>query len=310
MRQECNYYVYVPAGLTRLDRVPLLVMLHGCKQNARLFAEGTRMNALADLHRFIVLYPEQSARVHPLCCWRWFESDTLKGAGDAAVIAELVRTVARRYPVDRSRVYVAGMSAGGAMASILVLCYGAMFAACAIVSGVMYRAADSVLEAIAVMRRGSRTPPGAAAGDAARKSSRCVGFVPALVMHGDRDSAVNPLNADQIIEQFREVAQAVTTAPAPLAESDERRVTTAGRAYRQRDYLSENRVLLRKIIVEGLGHAWSGGDDRHAFNDAAEPDASQLIWEFVSEFRRSPGQRVPAGAWWSQLLRAVRGVWA
>ena len=135
------------------------------------------------------------------------------------------------------------------MASILVLCYGAMFAACAIVSGVMYRAADSVLEAIAVMRRGSRTPPGAAAGDAARRSARCIGFVPALVMHGDSDSAVNPLNADQIIEQFREVAQVVTTAPAPLAESTERRVTTAGRAYRQRDYLSANVISIKRVKI-------------------------------------------------------------
>jgi poly(hydroxyalkanoate) depolymerase family esterase len=304
-RLECDYCLYVPAGLTSQDRVPLLVMLHGCGQDAGAFAEGTRMNGLADLHRFIVLYPEQSWRANPLRCWRWFDRETMNGAGEAALIAGLIRNIATHHPVDRSRVYVAGISAGGAMASVLAFCYGGTFAACAIVSGVMYRAADSMLEAAAVLRRGSRARPQAAAGEVARRSGPRVGFVPALVIHGDRDSTVHPLNAEQIIQQFQAFAELTSSSPGPLVESEERRVLSAGRPYRQRDYLRKDRVLLRKIIVEGMGHVWSGGDERHRFNDAAGPNASQLIWEFVSEFRRNSRRQLRFRARWSRLLRRI-----
>jgi poly(hydroxyalkanoate) depolymerase family esterase len=285
-RQSCNYFLYVPSGLTTTDTVPLLVMLHGCRQDGQTLAKGTRMNALADRHRFIVLYPEQSPRVNPLRCWRWFDRDTLNGAGEAALIAALIKRTVSRYPIDASRVYIAGISAGGAMAAVLAYCYGGMFAACAIASGVMYRAAESLRDAASAMRRGSRTAPESVARHAAHNSSGCVAFVPALVIHGDDDATVHPRNAEQIVEQLRAFAQHVGKSSGPLTESPELRVSSADRAYRQRDYLHRKRILLRKIIVEGMGHAWSGGDDRHPFNDGAGPDASRLIWDFVSMFRR------------------------
>jgi poly(hydroxyalkanoate) depolymerase family esterase len=266
--------------------VPLLVMLHGCRQDGLTLAKGTRMNALADRHRFIVLYPEQSVRVNPLRCWRWFGLDTLNGAGEAALIAALVNRTVRRYPIDARRVYIAGISAGGAMAGVLAYCYGALFAACAIVSGVMYRGAESLRDAASVMLRGSRAAPELVARAAAQNSSDSVAFVPALVIHGDEDSSVHPRNADQIIEQLRAFAQYLGKSAKPLTESQEVRVSSTDRAYRQRDYLHNKRILLRKIIIEGMGHAWSGGDARHPFNDAAGPDASQLVWDFVSMFRR------------------------
>jgi poly(hydroxyalkanoate) depolymerase family esterase len=244
------------------------------------------MNALADLHRFIVLYPEQSVRANALRCWRWFHRDTLNGAGEAALIAALVKRTVSRYPIDASRVYVAGISAGGAMAGVLAYCYGAMFAACAIASGVMYRGAESVMEAASAMRRGSRAAPESVARDAAQNTSGYVAFVPALVIHGGDDSIVHPRNAEQIIEQLRAFAQCVGRSSVPLVESPELRLFSTGRAYRQKDYLHNKRILMRKIIVEGLGHAWSGGDERHSFNDAAGPDASRLIWDFVSMFHR------------------------
>ena len=269
-----------------MDSVPLLVMLHGCRQDGQKFALGTRMNALADLHRFIVLYPEQSPRANALRCWRWFDPDTLNGAGEAALIAALINRTVGRYPIDTSRVYVAGISAGGAMVGVLAYCYGAMFAACAIASGVMYRGAESITDAASAMRRGSRIEPQSVARDAAQRSSDHVAFVPTLVIHGDDDSTVHPRNAEQIIEQLRAFAQCLGKSSDPIVESSEMRVSSADRAYSQRDYLHNRRILLRKIIVEGMGHAWSGGDARHPFNDAAGPDASRLIWDFVSGFRR------------------------
>ena len=285
-RRSCNYSLYVPAGLKTTDTVALLVMLHGCRQDGQIFANGTRMNALADEHRFIVLYPEQSVRANPLRCWRWFHHDTLNGAGEAALIAALVKSTLSRYPIDASRVYVAGLSAGGAMAGVLAYCYGAMFAACAIASGVMYRGAESIMGAVSAMAQGSRAAPESVARAAAHNSSGCVAFVPALVIHGDSDSTVHPRNAEQIIEQLCAFAQCVGKSSDPLIESRELRLSGTGRAYRQMDYLHNKRILMRKIIVEGMGHAWSGGDERHPFNDAAGPDASKLIWDFVSRFRR------------------------
>jgi poly(hydroxyalkanoate) depolymerase family esterase len=285
-RQSCKYFLYVPAGLTATDAVPLLVMLHGCRQDATTLAAGTRINALADRQHFVVLYPEQSLRANPLRCWRWFDPDTLDGAGDAALIAALVSRIVSRYPIDASRVYVAGMSAGGAMVAVLTCCYGKLFAACAIASGVMYRAAESLRDAAAVMQHGSSAAPERVARAAAENPSGSVAFVPTLVIHGDADSTVHPRNAGQIIEQLRAFAQYAGRLSDPLTESPQLRVPDAPRAYRQQDYLHNQRIVLREIIVEGMGHAWSGGDERHPFNDAAGPDASRLIWDFVSMFRR------------------------
>ena len=171
-RRQRDYFLYVPVTVRGRDRVPLLVMLHGCSQDAHTFAQGSRMNELADQHRFLVLYPQQSLRANAWRCWNWFEPRTGHGAGEAAAIAALVHEIARRYPVDRSRVYVAGISAGGAMTAILALCYGVLFAACAIVAGVMYRAADSAVEGARAMRRGALVSPESVADHAASRRSR------------------------------------------------------------------------------------------------------------------------------------------
>ncbi|HVN45117.1 MAG TPA: PHB depolymerase family esterase [Steroidobacteraceae bacterium] len=291
---ERRYYVYVPAELKSEDRVPLMIMLHGCKQNAEVFAEGTRMNRLADEHRFIVLYPEQCSRANPLRCWRWYERDTLHGQGDAALIAGIIRRVINNYPVDRARVYIAGISAGGAMASVVAFCYGEMLSACAIISGVMYGAAESGVDALAAMRGRTRKEPHVVVVEAARRAERSPEFLPALIIHGERDSTVHPSNADHLVQQFRSLA-AHDSRAGPLLEVRERRILDQDRAYRQWDYLGNGQALVRKIVVEGLGHAWSGGDERHQFNDAAGPDASRLIWEFVSQFRR-PERRDGTGA--------------
>ena len=306
-RQQRDYFLYIPTTVTWRSRVPLLVMLHGCRQDAWSLAVGTRMNALADEQCFIVLYPQQSLWANPLRCWNWFSPRTRESAGETAVIVALVRHIARCYPVDRSRIYVAGMSAGGAMAATLSFCYGAVFAACAIVSGLMYRAADSAVAAAQAMRAGARLSPESTAAEAARKVSRRSGIVPTLVMHGDGDTVVHPRNAEQIVAQFRKFAELVTLPPQPLGEPVEQFVTDNGRSYRQRDYVRSDQVLLRSILIDGLGHAWSGGDEREVFNDPTPPDASRLIWDFLSRFRRPPPQRWRLiRLWFHQLRRHVR----
>jgi len=308
-RRQRDFFLYVPGTVDGRDRVPLLVMLHGCHQDARVFAQGSRMNELADEHRFLVLYPQQSPRANPLRCWNWFEPRTRHGAGEPAAIAALVRDVSRRYPVDRSRVYLAGMSAGGAMSAILAFCYGTLFGACAIVAGVMYRAADSALAATQAMRTGARVSPESTADEAARGLSHKMRFVPALVVQGTHDKVVHPRNAEQIIGQFRRFAERLGVAGERMTDTVEQHVGSEGRSYLQRDYLHGDQLLLRSILIEGLGHAWSGGDERYQFNDAAAPDASRLIWDFVSKFRRPAPQRWPAVRLWprylSRLLRSL-----
>ncbi|HUX73248.1 MAG TPA: PHB depolymerase family esterase [Steroidobacteraceae bacterium] len=286
LRRDLDYRLFLPSGSAHRDRLPLLVMLHGCTQDPLTLAEGTRMNTLAEERRFAVLYPQQSPRSNPQRCWNWFESASLAGRGEAAVIARLIDQVAARRAINRRRVYVAGMSAGGAMACILAVRHSRLFAACAIHSGLMYGAADSPLQALAAMQSGA---PAASIARALRfdgEAGESEVMVPTLVIHGDRDSTVNPLNADRIIAQMRARAESLDPCAGALSASAERRIDGGGRSYRQQDYMQQGRLVLRKVLVEGLGHAWSGGDGRHEFNDADGPDASRLIVDFVMRYRR------------------------
>jgi poly(hydroxyalkanoate) depolymerase family esterase len=271
------YRFYLPANAGHRRQLPLLVMLHGCQQNARIFSEGTRMNRLAEQQGFAVLYPEQSSSANPMRCWNWFDADTLEGEGEAEVIIRLIDHIASRHPIDSARVYVAGMSAGGAMARVLAVRHPAVFAACAVHSGVMYGAATNVVQALTAMRSGSKMP--------LVGSSIPAEFVPTLVIHGDRDDSVHPINAAQIVQQCQTLAANVTSG-LPLSGPHERQASAGGRDYVLRDYRRQEAVLIREIMVRDLGHSWSGGDANHPFHDPAGPCASALIWDFVALHRR------------------------
>jgi poly(hydroxyalkanoate) depolymerase family esterase len=285
-RRGLAYRLYLPTGSARRDSLPLVVMLHGCRQNPLSFANGTRMNALAEEYRCAVLYPEQNKQSNPLCCWNWFRSSELTGHGEAALLAGLIVRVTERRPIDRHRVYVVGMSAGGAMACLLAIRYSRLFAACAIHSGVVYGAASSAMQALGVMRSGPSPSSMEHAWQLVREASESAIVVPTLVIHGDGDMTVNPVNADRIIEQLRARAALIEPDAGGLSESDERRIDSGDRAYRQRDYTLQGRLVFRQILIEGLGHAWSGGDARHEFNDAPRPDASRLILDYLMQFQQ------------------------
>jgi poly(hydroxyalkanoate) depolymerase family esterase len=274
-------------GMTKL---PLVVMLHGCKQNPRTFAAGTRMNRVADREGFLVLYPEQQRWANHYRCWNWFDPSTHNGNGEALLIAGMVNKVIQAHAIDTDRVYVVGLSAGGAMASILASCYGDLFAACAIHSGLMFRAAGSSTEANRAMKHGSRTSPKDAARQALQLSHQKSRPMPAIVFQGSSDNIVHPVNADQVIEQFlklAEYAHSSREAASTTRQSTRAKQVNGGRAYQVSDHVRDGRLLLRQVIVEGMGHAWSGGNALHPFNDSTGPDASRMIWEFFSEFRRS-----------------------
>ena len=282
LQPKRDYRLYLPAQYHPTKKRPLVVMLHGCKQDPQTFAESTRMNELADRHGFLVLYPEQRRFANTNYCWNWFDSSVHRGGGEAALIAGMVREITASYAVDEDRVYVAGLSAGGAMTSILASCYGKLFAACAVHSGLMYRAADSVAEATKAMKHGSGTAPAEAARQGMQQED--FDFVPAVVIHGNKDETVDIANADQVVEQFLFMARHGDDAQ--LAESSNSRTSSGGYRYDIHDYMRGGRVLLRKVVVEGMDHAWSGGDPKHPFNDPKGPDASLMIWEFFSAHSR------------------------
>lgn len=293
-RSELAYRLYQPVPAAKGASVPLLVMLHGCKQNSQIFAEGTQITHLADRHGFAVLFPEQSREANPYCCWNWFSS---AGTEEAEMIARLVQETAHQYPIERSRIYVAGMSAGGAMARILAVHHGELFAACAVHSALMYRAAKSPMTAVAAMQRGSAASPQETIHEAARISGHNSAFVPTLVIHGNRDDVVNPINAAQTVEQCQTLALGQSLSSAPLLEASERLLTGHGRPYLLRDYSRQGHVLIRKITVEGLAHAWSGGDPRHPFNDPEGPSANELVWDFIKQHARRSQEANPANSW-------------
>jgi poly(hydroxyalkanoate) depolymerase family esterase len=291
---KLHYHLYLPRDRLQNERLPLLVMLHGCSQDGAAFAAGTRMNAIAQQHGCAVLYPEQSRTANSQRCWNWFDREAQRGHAEAELIVQLVQDVMRREAVDVQRVYVAGMSAGAAMAEILALRFPGLFAASALHSGVMYAAADSAGEALRVMRSGASVAPAAVARRLAAEVGLEVTLAPALVIHGRADSTVNPLNAEQIVAQRLALAGMTGVDEQPIAPPEELELEIGGRKVLQRDYSRNGTLLIRMLLVDGLGHAWSGGDAQQKFNDPTGPDASLMIMQFLRRHRLAELAPLPA----------------
>jgi poly(hydroxyalkanoate) depolymerase family esterase len=263
------YKVYVPAGYDAdpARRFPLVVMLHGCTQSPDDFAAGTRMNALADQHGLLVAYPAQSASANGSKCWNWFRpQDQLRGTGEPALIAGITAQVGADYRVDRARVYVAGLSAGAAMAVVLGRTNPEVFAAVGVHSGLPYRAAHDVGSAFAAMKGG-----GARVSDAGTHA-----LVPTIVFHGDRDHTVSHANGSAVIAQLGDGGVA-----ALVQSSEEAGIATGGRRYTRTRYVDKaGRPVVEDWRVHGGGHAWMGGSASGSYTDPQGPDASAEMLRF------------------------------
>ena len=275
---ELDYKLYVPAGLDTTD-APLLLMLHGCTQSPDDFARGTHMNALADAHGYVVAYPEQPSSRNATHCWNWFRrGDQQRGSGEPALLAALTRRLVATHRLDERRVYVAGLSAGGAMAAILASTHPDIYAAIGVHSGLPIGLASDVPSALAAMRGGLARSSATAHRTALRP-------VPAIVFHGDEDTTVHPSNGDGVIAQSL-VKDGVDVAAAKGAHV-ECGIAAGGRRYTRTVHtLTDGSVAAEHWIIEGGGHAWSGGDAAGSFTDPSGPDASAQMMRFFSACTR------------------------
>jgi poly(hydroxyalkanoate) depolymerase family esterase len=255
--------------------VGLIVMLHGCSQDPCDFATGTDMNRIAQKHGLAVAYPAQTADHNGSSCWNWFTpANQSRGAGEPALLAGLARGLMREFGLGRDAVFVAGLSAGGAMAVILADTYPDVFSAAGVHSGLARGAASDVMSALSAMRSGgapsaakARRPPAAGARGPARR----------IVFHGDADRAVHPSNAPQIVR-----AAVGLRTPARVTPAE-----AAGRIYLRTEFaLPDGTVDVELWQVKGAGHAWSGGKTGGSFTDPRGPDASA---EMVRFFLAAPG---------------------
>jgi len=259
------YKLFVPSGYRGLP-VPLIVMLHGCTQSADDFAAGTRMNAMGEEYSCLVAYPEQTSSANMQKCWNWFsEGDQQRDGGEPSLIAGITREVMRGYAVDPRRVYVAGMSAGGAAAAVMGEAYPDLYAAIGVHSGLACGAARDMPSAFAAMQRGALA--GASRSGAQRR------VVPAIVFHGDRDTTVNPRNGDAVVAQSARAAVLST-------HVEEGRVP-GGHAYRRILRVDANDVtVVEQWVIHGAGHAWSGGSPTGSYTDPRGPDATREMLRF------------------------------
>ncbi len=276
------YWLYLPQEVppSALEHgLPLVLMLHGCQQTATQFAQGTRMNLMAEKKGYAVLYPQQSTTVHAHRCWRWFDKATQQGGGDVQPVAALLAHVLAQYPVDRRRVYACGISAGAGMANIMALNYPDVFAAVGQHSGPVFGAGHNAIGALGVMRHGGGGRTSLAIGEVlARRPD--FPLLPAILIQGVADKVVHAVNQQQLVEQSLLLNGIAAGGPVKVS----RRGTRHG--HEIRDYLVGSKVVVRAVQIDALEHAWSGGDPSVAFHAKGGPDASRMMLEFFGRHRR------------------------
>jgi poly(hydroxyalkanoate) depolymerase family esterase len=289
------YKLYVPNGYDSSRSYPLYVMLHGCTQDASQFATGTKMNALADEEGFLVLYPEQTSSANSNKCWNWFESaHQARGSGEPAVIAGMVNSIKNSYSIQGDHVFAAGLSAGAAMSVIMGATYPDLFSGIGVGSGLEYKAATSMTGAFTAMSSGGPNP--AYQGNLAYQAmgSRAK-VMPVIVFHGTSDYTVYPVNGGQVISQWavtNDLAQNGTV-DGWIDDQPERMknsTVSGGRSYSVSDFEGgDGQVWMKKVTVQGMGHAWSGGSSQGSYTDPQGPDASRMMIDFFDSFTDNGG---------------------
>jgi len=269
-----DYKLYIPSGYHG-QALPLVVMLHGCTQNPDDFAAGTDMNRLAEEQLCCVLYPAQPMTANNSKCWNWFKAeDQQREGGEPEILAGMTLQIIDTYGLDTTRVYVAGLSAGAAMATTLAMTYPDLFAAVGVHSGLPHGVAQSLPDALGAMQGGTGPLSGGKA-----KGTGWESQVPAIIFHGDRDTTVHPSNADRVAAQFSISRQAgATVVQDKVAKSRGYTCTT------HRD--ASGKPCLEQWRIHGAYHAWSGGSKKGSYTDPQGPDATQEMLRFFCQHRQ------------------------
>ncbi len=283
LRPERSYRLYIPEH-AKQDALPLVVMIHGCRQSADDFEHGTRMNDLADREGFAVLYPEQTSFANMRRCWNWFDTNTASGNGECAIVRAMIDIAFEQTRCDEKRVYVAGLSSGAALAGLLAFHYPEQFAAVAMHSGLPPLAAPTIASAVIAMKRGVRVDRDALA--QTYWTNHSITPPPLIVIHGDEDTRVHERNGTALVKTWEHLFEKEPSADALKRESKVVDACETSRGYTQTDLERAGLVVVRGMRIHGLAHAWSGGDAEFPFNDAKDPDASAMIWKFFEKQAR------------------------
>jgi poly(hydroxyalkanoate) depolymerase family esterase len=262
-----GYHLYKPPGVQRSERLPLMVMLHGCGQDAEVLAASTRMNRIAASKRFLVLYPEQKRLSNAQGCWNWYDTRSGRAQREANSIDAVIDQVCQLQPIDPDRIVLAGFSAGASMAALLAILHPARFRVIAMHSGITAGVAHSSTTAFMAMR-------GRIVTATALPVDQHLGAL--LVIQGSNDRVVVPVNGNQAARQWATQCGAVPSTPRIVRRGARYPVTTT-------DYRSHGRLMVTLCEINGLGHAWSGGAAGHAYSDPKGPDASSMIWTFAAK---------------------------
>jgi poly(hydroxyalkanoate) depolymerase family esterase len=288
-----DYKLWMSSGYRKEKPVPLILMLHGCMQKAEDLATASGMNDLADEKNFLVVYPEQVAAANPLSCWNWFDpKHQSRDEGEPALIATVIQDIRSAYNIDAKRIYVVGVSAGGAMAVVMAANYPELFAGLSVIAGEEYKAGTTVEAGLASMKAGGPDPnqQGLLAYQAMQKSSGAPKKrMPVIAFHGTKDPYLNPLNTDQLIAQWAQTNDYLddgkdNDSVSIQSPSETKGAVPNGYSYTRGQYKdSKGRLLLEKWMVEGLGHAWPGSPNASQFADPKGPKASAETWRFFGE---------------------------
>jgi poly(hydroxyalkanoate) depolymerase family esterase len=273
-----RFRLYRPPHVRIGERLPLMVMLHGCGQDAKSFAMSTRMNRIAARERFLVLYPEQDRAANPQGCWNWFDTTSARAYGEAALIMKAIDQVCLLYPADRARVAVAGLSAGASMAALLVTRHPDRFKALIMHSGIPPGTAHSSLSALGAMRGHRATRP-----LMTTAVSMTTSWPPLMVIHGGVDTVVSAHNGQAAVQVWADAAGA-RAGPQRSVQRGNRYAMTVT------DFKRKGSTIAKLVEVGQLGHAWSGGAARRPYSDHQGPDASRMAWAFAA---RQFGVRKP-----------------
>jgi poly(hydroxyalkanoate) depolymerase family esterase len=284
---------YVPSGYDRATPLPLVVALHGCTETADQFRQLTRFDALAEARKFVVVYPDQSRDANSFGCWNWFQdADMHRGAGEPSIIAGITAWTQKHYAIDPRRIYVAGLSAGGSMASVMGTTYPNLYAAIGVGSGCEYAAGAACA--------GYRSADPEQAGLLAqREMGPYARPLPAVIFQGDQDKTVPPVNAEQLVRQLQVTADwaddgAANGSVPRLARTTSFQRAPGGRTATVASYVDgRGQELVQRWLVHGMGHAWAGGCSCAEFSDPSSPDATAAMYDF---FMSHPMPQTPGGA--------------